>query len=776
MASNKSSNDLNRISSFLGLLGLAVLVAPASGQTLGGCNMFPANNVWNAPVDKLPVDPNSSAYISTIGSSTGLHPDFSSSGGGIPYTVVPASQPRVSVSFAYPDESDPGPYPVPANAAIEAASDQHVLVLDQGSCKLYELYNGAVNSNGTWTANSGAVFDLNSNLLRPSGWTSSDAAGLPVLPGLVRYDEVMSGHILHALRITAPQTRDQFIWPARHQASSLSGTQYPPLGQRFRLKATFDVTPYPMEVQVILNALKTYGAILADNGSSWYVSGVPDSRWNDSNLHALSGIIGSNLEAVNESGLQVSPNSGAVAGGPAGLTGIYLDQRDVSAGTTVNAQAILTAPAPAGGAAVAITSSNSAAVTAPSAVTVPAGSVSVNVPITIKSISSTTPVVLTSGYKSVAQPSPVLFVSGTSGTTVPMLSALSASLTTVAGGSTLTGTVRITAPAPAGGVAIGVNSANPAVLSVPATVTVPAAATSASFIITAQPQTANSTETIATTLNGEKLSIPITVTAGSSASAALNSVVLSAGTVLGGGNVTGTVSLTGLAPAGGLDVSLLSSNTSVATVPSHVLVPATKSSATFTVATYKQTTNETAQITASLNGISKTASLTATSAPVTPVSVFASTAVPGTPSDSDSSSVELGMKFKSSVAGQVTGIRFYKGANNTGTHTGHLWSAGGMLLASVTFVNETASGWQQAIFSSPVAIQANTVYVVSYHAPNGHYADDENFFASSLNSASLQALQDGSDGPNGTYTYGSIAFPTQGWNASNYWVDVLFVP
>ncbi|MGH9584482.1 MAG: hypothetical protein ACRD4O_16280, partial [Bryobacteraceae bacterium] len=294
------------------------------GQTLGGCSVFPTNNVWNMPVDTLPVDQNSNAYINSIGSSTGMHPDFSSSGGGIPYNVVPASQPEVPVSFSSPDESDPGQYPIPANATVEAGSDGHVLVLDQGNCKLYELFSATKNSNGSWSAGSGAVFDLNSNILRPSGWTSADAAGLPILPGLVRYDEVMSGQIDHALRITVPHTRDQFIWPARHLASSLSETQYPPMGQRFRLKASFDVSPYPFDVQVILNALKKYGAIVADNGSAWYISGAPDPRWNDSDLHALGKVLGSNLEAVDESSLEVSPNSGAVAGGPTAITGIYL--------------------------------------------------------------------------------------------------------------------------------------------------------------------------------------------------------------------------------------------------------------------------------------------------------------------------------------------------------------------------------------------------------------------------------------------------------------------
>ena len=756
----------------------AAAVLPATGQTLGGCNVFPANNIWNVPINTLPVDPNSTAYINTMGASTALHPDFSSSGGGIPYTVVPASQPEVSVSFSSPSQSDPGPYPVPSNAAIESGSDHHVLVLDQGNCKLYELFSASVNSNGTWTASSGAVFDLNSNILRPNGWTSSDAAGLPVLPGLVRYDEVMSGKISHALRMTAPQTRNTYIWPARHEASSLSGSQYPPLGERFRLKASFVISSsLPTEVQVILTALKTYGAILADNGSSWYISGATDSRWNDSNLHALSEIIGSNMEAVNESSLEVSPNSAAVTGGAVGLTGVYLDEREVSHGATVNAQAILTAAAPSGGATVSIASSNPSAVSAPSSVTVPAGSVSTSVPVTIGSISSTTPVVLSSSYNSATEPSPVLFVTGSSGT-APILSAFSTSAATTPGGTSITGTVSVTTAAPTGGTSVALKSQNSSVLSVPPTVTIPAGATSAPFTISALPQTANSTESITTTLNGESLSIAITVTAGSSKSAVLNSFTLSSTTVSGGSNVTGTVTLTGPAPSGGASVSLLSSNIAAASVPSTVVVPANSSSANFTVTTYKQTSNQVADITASFGGVSKSVNLTVTSNTVPPssVSIFKSSAVPGTPSEPDGNAVELGVKFTSDVAGTVSGIRFYKGSSNTGTHTGHLWSASGTLLGSVTFENETATGWQQANFSTPVKIAANTVYVVSYYAPNGHYADDLNFFTSAANNAPLHALEAGADGANGVYVYGSSAFPTQGWYASNYWVDLVFVP
>jgi hypothetical protein len=301
---------------------IAALVAPgeSAGQT---CEVFPADNIWNTPVDNLPVDANSAAYINSIGPNSPLHPDFGSgdwppgSGSpiGIPYIMVPGTQPKVPVSFDYSDESDPGPYPMPANAPIEGGDqsdgDRHVVVIDSDNCILYELYYAFPQADGSWHAGSGAIFDLKSDALRPSGWTSADAAGLPIYPGLVRYDEVASGEILHALRFTAPQTRKAFIWPARHYASSLMGTQYPPMGQRFRLKASFDISTFSPQTQVILRALKRYGMILADNGSSWYISGTPDPRWDNDVLHELSQVAGSNFEAVNVSSLMVSPDSGA---------------------------------------------------------------------------------------------------------------------------------------------------------------------------------------------------------------------------------------------------------------------------------------------------------------------------------------------------------------------------------------------------------------------------------------------------------------------------------
>ncbi len=246
----------------------------------------------------------------------GVWPPGSDSPIGIPYVLVPGTQPFVSISFDYADQSDPGPYPIPTTAPIEGNSDstgdRHVLVVDTGTCRLYEIYDAWPQPDGSWQAGSGAIFDLNSDALRPAGWTSADAAGLPMLPGLVRYDEVASGIIRHALRFTAPQTQEAFVWPARHEASSLTDPDYPPMGERFRLKAGVDISGFSPSNQVILTALKTYGMILADNGSPWYVSGVPDERWDNDDLHELGTIPGSDFEAVERIGIDGQPGFGAV--------------------------------------------------------------------------------------------------------------------------------------------------------------------------------------------------------------------------------------------------------------------------------------------------------------------------------------------------------------------------------------------------------------------------------------------------------------------------------
>jgi len=284
-----------------------LIPALGAGASLHGRLPFPADNPWNRDVSADPVDPNSANLIAGCGIRN-LHPDFGTTWNGapngIPYVVVAGSQGRVQVSFQYQSESDPGPYPIPPNAPIEGGAagtgDRHVLVVDWDNWKLYELFDAhPVNGGASWTAGSGAIFDLGSNALRPAGWTSADAAGLPIFPGLVRYDEVVElGEIRHALRFTCPQTRRAYVHPARHWASSNTSANLPPMGMRVRLRANFDITPYPAEVRVILTALKRYGMFMADNGSGWYISGAPDPRWSDSNLGALKTISSANFEVV----------------------------------------------------------------------------------------------------------------------------------------------------------------------------------------------------------------------------------------------------------------------------------------------------------------------------------------------------------------------------------------------------------------------------------------------------------------------------------------------
>lgn len=275
------------------------------------CPVFPATNAWNERVDTLPVAANSAQLIQSIGLSTGLHPDFGSGlwdGGpiGIPFDVVSKKTPRARVRFDYADESDKAPYPIPKAVHIEGGAqsngDRHALLLDKDACKLYELF--ALRHSGSgWTAGSGAVFDLRSNKLRPAGWTSADAAGLPIFPGLTRYDEVARGVINHALRFTASRTRRQYVYPARHYASSSDDPSLPPMGLRVRLKAGVDISHFPRQARVVLQALKTYGMILADNGSNWYISGAPNPKWSNDDLHSLGQITGSDFEVVDTSSL-----------------------------------------------------------------------------------------------------------------------------------------------------------------------------------------------------------------------------------------------------------------------------------------------------------------------------------------------------------------------------------------------------------------------------------------------------------------------------------------
>lgn len=293
---------------------------------IAGCPILPADNIWNARVDGLPVHARSAAYINSIGAGTSLHPDFGTfwEGApiGIPFVVAPASQPNVTITYGpygFPNESDKGAMPIPPNAPVEGGNnsegDRHVLVLKQGECKLYELYRAFKINEGQWQVDSSSIYDLNSNALRPAGWTSADAAGLPMLPGLIRLDEVTAGEIAHAIRFTVSRSQRAYVWPARHFASSITDLNVPPMGQRFRLKSSKDLSSYPKDIQVIFTAFKRYGLILADNGSNWYIGGEHNPNWNDDMLvSAFRTLKGSDFEAVDVSSLMLNSNSGQVRG------------------------------------------------------------------------------------------------------------------------------------------------------------------------------------------------------------------------------------------------------------------------------------------------------------------------------------------------------------------------------------------------------------------------------------------------------------------------------
>lgn len=299
----------------LGLSGCQFVPIPGVSSS---CPITPANAFWRTDVSTRPVHASSGTWVSSIGSTRSAHADFGSGlwdGGpiGIPYNVVPGTQAGVTVTFDYADESDAGPYPIPASPKIEGGAgstgDRHVLMVDKDNCRLYELWSAYPNGDGTWNAGSGAIWDMKSNTMRPDGWTSSDAAGLQVLPGLVRYEEVQQGKVLHAIRMTVPTTQRAYVWPASHQAGSTNSAAYPPMGAWVRLKSTVDETTFPQQMQPIIKALKTYGAVIADNGSAWYFSGAPDERWDNDQLTTMGRLKGSDFEFVDTTGLQVAPGS-----------------------------------------------------------------------------------------------------------------------------------------------------------------------------------------------------------------------------------------------------------------------------------------------------------------------------------------------------------------------------------------------------------------------------------------------------------------------------------
>jgi hypothetical protein len=318
-------------------------MSTGQGASLNGFVPFPSDNLWNKNIYATPVDPNSSAIISFIGSSVAIHPDFGAglyngSTMGIPYTVVDSSQPLIPIEFtAYGSESDAGPMPIPLTVPIEGypnpgSGDRHVLVLDTNTCFLYELYSSYPQST-VWNAASAAVWDLSADEQRPYTWTSADAAGLPIFPGLVRYDEVAAGAIKHAMRFTVQNSSAGFTPPASHWAATTAAAYAPPMGMRMRLKSSFDISSFSAANQVILNAMKKYGIIVADNGSSMYISGAPDDRWNNSDLHNLGSVTASDFEVIQISPLYTSTN--VPTGASPQIAQFTASATSVSAGTPV---------------------------------------------------------------------------------------------------------------------------------------------------------------------------------------------------------------------------------------------------------------------------------------------------------------------------------------------------------------------------------------------------------------------------------------------------------
>jgi hypothetical protein len=288
-----------------------------AGPHIGNCEVLPSDNVWNMPVDKLHKDKQSDAYIHSIGDAAKLHPDFGSSIlGGIPYANLAPNTPRVKITFEYHDESDLSNYPIPRDVNIEGGpssdGDRHILLIDPQRCILYEIYSARPNPDGTWAAGSGEIYDMTSNALRQEGRGSADAAGLEILPGLVRYDEVAAGEINHALRFTIPHTQASYVWPARHKASRITDPNVAPMGIRMRLRPDYDISGFSKSNQVILTALKKYGMLLADNGGPMFFSGAPDKRWDDGDLHNLTKVTAADFEVVDESGWQMLEDSARV--------------------------------------------------------------------------------------------------------------------------------------------------------------------------------------------------------------------------------------------------------------------------------------------------------------------------------------------------------------------------------------------------------------------------------------------------------------------------------
>ena len=628
----------SRLALAVALVAAMVVAMPAAqadaAPVLGGAlpeplPLFPADNWWNVDVSQAPIDPGSAGFIGFInnGGQRRLHPDFGgevSPGSvqtyGMPYVVVDGTQPRLVVDFVlYGHQSDGVGvpfYPIPAEAITQPhwieggepgnvdrrTHDRHLLIVDRDRNWLYELYNVYYNAaSGQWEAGSGAFFDMNANDRRPEGWTSADAAGLAILPGLVRYDEVFDpsvSEIEHAFRVTVRATNG-YVYPASHRAGSTAGAL--PMGARLRLKASVDISHFTPELQKIFRAMKRYGLIIADNGSDMYITGTFDTRWDNDVLNpAFRALTASDFEVVQ---LGWRP-SGDPDPDPVAVAALGVSPSSVTGGQAAAATVTLDGPAPAGGAVVALSSTKAATASVPASVTVAAGATAATFAIGTTTISTATSAEIRAAYGGQTRAATLTVTPAVA--TPPAVTALRLNPTTVVGGGTSTATVTLARAAPAGGTPVTIASSKPGVASAPATVTVPAGASTATFAVSTTPVT-NGTAVVlsATSTGAAPRTATLTVTLPSTAALAL-----SASAVTGGGSVDATVTLTGPAPAGGIVVMLRSSRPAQATVPPSVTVAAGQTSATFTVTTTPVSANTSALISATYRGATKNATLT----------------------------------------------------------------------------------------------------------------------------------------------------------------------
>lgn len=599
-----------------GLVCLAIWAVPGAAQTIAGsCPVFPSNNIWNARVDTAPLHPQSASWVTSIGAAKPLHQDF---GGtlylgnetGFRINLVPGSQPKVPIVFREgASESDPGPYPIPAAPYIENGSDAHMLLLDTDNCILYETFDTYKNTSGVWTASSGAIFRLRENALRPEGWTSADAAGLPIMPGLARYEEILEGEIKHALRFTAPSTRREYLWPGRHFASYSTSQALPPMGARFRLKANFDISPFSPTMRIILTALKRYGMMLADNGGSWFMQGTFDPRWPDL-VTEFRKVPGSAFEAVDVSALMEDSDSAAVRA-PATAPSIEsaaLASSSVAGGQPTSLRINLTGLAPAGGTPVSLSSSNSAAAQIAAAALVPAGSSFADVPVSTSGVSASASATLSATVAGVTR-------SATLTVTPPSVSLLTINPASVASGGSATAALTLSGNAPAGGLTVSITVSGSALALVPGSVLVPANQRTANFAVTARTVSVDTVVRVTAAALSSSASANLQIIAPPPPALTISSVSVAGAPLTAGQSPASAAFSLNAAAAAATAVTLTSSNPAVASVSTgSVTVSAGATGAGFSVTPLAAGTTV---ITAALGASSASFTLTV-NAPATP--------------------------------------------------------------------------------------------------------------------------------------------------------------